>query len=560
MKNVAMAGTLNRWMSNVKETKRQARVLERVVTRMKNSALAGVWDRWHEQVVLFRKQREHIQRRQAQSARRQIVSESKFLRMKMAYLAAVLLAWRQAAHECGKRRSGISKCVFRILDRRLLKTLQAWSQNLREVRQVQSTDDWKACSISRLKKRLQISLCLHVLISWRDSSCMKKKVSIRAFYLSSRLLSHSLRNALEAMKRQKFTNKCMDRSYRLFVYHLRKSLLTRIAKAWYATTLKNKIRVVMTNCILRRVNKERSLFRELRFYTEWLHLLLRCLRLRRTSEVLRGKRAIFKQTLALELWGMTVVRNRCLRMAYSRVRGRGEGSYQQQVWNTWCYSYQLRHRAQTIILQKSIGVLHTTFYNWCRRSQEITRQKCTAREAELQTANYRLKRQSEIILQFKSDLNPPLHASSNGIMLPDVRMQSIISSGLSPDGHPTTALPEFRPNHDKVERPKSMPRNTSYEVLSQGEVEGWTEAFQEGSNGTSVLVGGSIQTNFSNDSNAWGWEGGWKWGWGWGPEWERREHEVLILLKEAETRVGTLKSQDEKLQAQHKLRVHKQTG
>jgi hypothetical protein len=55
--------------------------------------------------------------------------------------------------------------------------------------------------------------------------------------------------------------------------------------------------------------------------------------------------------------------------------------------------------------------------------------------------------------------------------------------------------------------------------------------------------------------------GGWlEVGVGLGPEWERREHEVLILLKEAETRDAFLKSQDEKLQVQHKLRVHKQTG
>ena len=53
MKNAAMAGALDRWMWNVKETKRQARVLERVDLRMKNSALAGVWGRFREQVVLF---------------------------------------------------------------------------------------------------------------------------------------------------------------------------------------------------------------------------------------------------------------------------------------------------------------------------------------------------------------------------------------------------------------------------------------------------------------------------------------------------------------------------
>ena len=168
----------------------------------------------------WRVKQQHIQLRQAQSARRQIVSERKFLRIKMAFLAAALLAWRQAADECGKRRSGMSKCVFRILDRRLLKTLQTWSQNMRNVRQVQSADDWKAYLISRMQTRLKKSLCLHVLFSWRDLSCKKKRVSIREFYLSSRLLSHTLRNASVAMKRQKFTNKCMDRSCRLFVYHL----------------------------------------------------------------------------------------------------------------------------------------------------------------------------------------------------------------------------------------------------------------------------------------------------------------------------------------------------
>jgi hypothetical protein len=40
--------------------------------------------------------------------------------------------------------------------------------------------------------------------------------------------------------------------------------------------------------------------------------------------------------------------------------------------------------------------------------------------------------------------------------------------------------------------------------------------------GGGCQVWGSIQTNFSNESYAWGWEGGWGWGWGWGNEWDRR--------------------------------------
>ena len=45
MTKVAMAGAVDRWMWNVKETKRQARVLERVDSRMKNGLLADAFDR-----------------------------------------------------------------------------------------------------------------------------------------------------------------------------------------------------------------------------------------------------------------------------------------------------------------------------------------------------------------------------------------------------------------------------------------------------------------------------------------------------------------------------------
>jgi hypothetical protein len=46
MKSAKMAGAYDRWISNLKETKRQARVLERVVTRMKNGAMFSALGLW----------------------------------------------------------------------------------------------------------------------------------------------------------------------------------------------------------------------------------------------------------------------------------------------------------------------------------------------------------------------------------------------------------------------------------------------------------------------------------------------------------------------------------
>ena len=46
-----MAGALDRWMWNVKETKRQARVLERVVHRLLTGALVSTFERWRDHLI-----------------------------------------------------------------------------------------------------------------------------------------------------------------------------------------------------------------------------------------------------------------------------------------------------------------------------------------------------------------------------------------------------------------------------------------------------------------------------------------------------------------------------
>jgi hypothetical protein len=97
-----------------KESQRTQSVIRRFRLRRTHRLLFSSLQNW-------RVKRQNIQRRQAQSAQRHIISERKLLRMKMAYLAAVMLSLRQAAHDCGKHRSGICKCVYRILDCRLLK-------------------------------------------------------------------------------------------------------------------------------------------------------------------------------------------------------------------------------------------------------------------------------------------------------------------------------------------------------------------------------------------------------------------------------------------------------
>jgi chromosome segregation ATPase len=51
MTKVAMAGALDCWISNVKETKRQANVLQRVVQRMLNGLLVSTFEEWRHLII-----------------------------------------------------------------------------------------------------------------------------------------------------------------------------------------------------------------------------------------------------------------------------------------------------------------------------------------------------------------------------------------------------------------------------------------------------------------------------------------------------------------------------
>ena len=51
MTKVAMDGALDRWISNVKETKRQANALQRVVQRILNGTLVSNFERWRDLII-----------------------------------------------------------------------------------------------------------------------------------------------------------------------------------------------------------------------------------------------------------------------------------------------------------------------------------------------------------------------------------------------------------------------------------------------------------------------------------------------------------------------------
>jgi len=124
MKNAAMAGALDRWMSNVKESKRQASVLERVVLRMKNSALAGVWDRWHEHVVVFRKQRGTLER--------------VLLRMTKVAMAGALDCWISNVKETKRQANVLQRVVQRMLNGLLVSTFEEWRHLIIAEKQMKS--------------------------------------------------------------------------------------------------------------------------------------------------------------------------------------------------------------------------------------------------------------------------------------------------------------------------------------------------------------------------------------------------------------------------------------